>query len=123
MSQVCSRHLHRVTRVGVEHLATANPLEQAGIGLRTAIDRGDLEEAHRLLSAYGSEVEKSFHSMLGDERQIAALANDTKKMFDWARGRVSAVRTQAIADLDALHSTQCYLDPVRTGVKSWEIEG
>ena len=83
-------------------LTLANALDQAGIGLRTAIDRGDLEEAQKRLSAYGSEVEKSLKSMLGDERQIAALAKDTTKMFDWARGKISTARTQAVADLDAL---------------------
>lgn len=100
-----------------------NALDQAGIGLRTAIERGDLEDAQKLLSAYGSEVEKSFHSTLGDERQLSALAHDTKKMLDWARGEVLAARTQAVANLDALHSKLSYLEVGRSGVRSWEMEG
>ncbi len=104
-------------------LTAANALEAAGIGLRTAIECGDLDAAQKLLSAYVGYVEKSFHSLLGDERQMAALANDTKKMLNWARGKVSTFRTEALADLDALHSKQSYLDMGRTGVKSWEMEG
>ncbi len=102
---------------------SADALDQAGVGLRTAIDCGDFENAQRLLSAYGSEVEKSFRSMRGDARQIAVLASDTKKMFDWARRTLATARTQAVADLDALHLNRAYVEGSRSGVKSWEVEG
>lgn len=101
----------------------ADSFEHAGIGLRTAIECGDLEDAQKLLLAYGKEVEKCLQSMLGDQSQMKALANDTKKMLDWARGKVSTMRTEALAELDVLHSKQSYLDVGRTGVKSWEMEG
>ena len=101
----------------------ANTLDQAGIGLRTAIECGDLEGARKLLSAYGSEVERSFKSALGDDRQIAVLAKDTKKMFDWARVKLLTARTEALEALDALHSKRSYVDIGRSGVKSWEIDG
>ncbi|MGI8988803.1 MAG: hypothetical protein ACR2I2_04345 [Bryobacteraceae bacterium] len=99
-----------------------NVLERVGIELRTAVERGDLEDAQRLLAAYSGRVEECLKAIAGDDERIRALANDTKRMLDWAHEKISFVRAQAAADLDSLRSKLSYAEKGPAGIKTWEIE-
>lgn len=98
-------------------------LDQTAIGLRTAIERGDLDNAQQWLAAYSLNVKAALDAAAGDSQQTRILAKDTKRMFDWAHGKVSSARAQVAADLDLLRSKLSYAETPGAGIKTWEIEG
>ncbi len=102
-------------------------LDQTAIELQTAVERGDLDRAQQWLAAYSVSVKAALEAAVGDTGQARALARDlgrdTKRMFDWAHGKVSSARAQAAADLDLLRSKLSYAERPGAGIRTWEIEG